>query len=285
MNLTIAKTDNRTSVNRGDRVTYTISISNNTATAATNVTVTDDLPPQVTFVSASNGGALNAARVTWTNLTVPANSTLFITATVDINSNASGTLTNLATVNNGNSATDSTNVNAPPQTFLQLTKFASYQQVNSSRTIDYTVTVRNAGSVDANSVVVTDNTDSDTTITNNGGGTQAGNQLQWNAGTLAPNETRTFQYRVSVNAGTPAGTVISNTVRASGSNAAEVQVTLNLTLVSAGNNVQFAQNSLARPTLMAVAENVPYSPLRSFLSGILSFLSPVSVFQAVAATI
>ncbi len=276
-------------MNQNDRVTYTISITNATATAASNVTVTDDLPPQVTFVSASNGGTLNVGRVTWTNLAVPANSTLFITVTVDINSNATGTLTNIATVNNGNSATDSTSVNAPPQTFLQLTKFASYQQVNSSRTIDYTVTVRNAGSNNALNTVVTDNTDSDTTITNAGGGTQNGNQLQWTVGTLTPNETRTFQYRVSVNAGTPAGTVIGNTVRASGSNASEVQVTLNLTLVSSGNNVQFAQNSISDEInsmkLIASTDNVRRSPLYSFLMGILDFLSPISVIQAIAATI
>lgn len=269
-------------MNQNDRVTYTISITNATATAASNVTVTDDLPPQVTFVSASNGGTLSSSRVTWTNLTVPANSTLFITATVDINSNATGTLTNIATVNGGNSATDSTTVNAPPQTFLQLTKFASYQQVNSSRTIDYTVTVRNAGSNNALNVVVTDATDSDTTITNNGGGTQNGNQLQWNAGTLAPNETRTFQYRVSVNSGVPAGTVISNTVRASGSNAAEVQVTLNLTLVSAAKNVQFAQSPQSPASMMA---NASESTLKAFVKGIVSFLSPFSVIQAIAATI
>lgn len=237
-------------------------------------------------MSASNGGTLSSQRVTWNGLTVPANSTLFITVTVDVNGNAAaGTMTNLATVNNGNSATDNTTVNAPPQTFLQLTKFASYQQIGSSRTIDYTVTVRNAGSAAANDIVVTDNTDSDTTITNAGGGTQAGNQLQWNAGTMAINETRTFQYRVSVNAGTPAGTVISNTVRASGSNAAEVQVTLNLTLVSAGNNVQFAQNAISSTTLIAKSDNVPESPFSAFFIRFLNFLSPLSVLKAIAATI
>jgi len=239
-------------------------------------------------VSASNGGTLSSSRVTWNNVSVPANSTAFLTVTVDVKTDASGTLFNRADVT-GNTASDTTTVSTPAQTFLQLTKFAQYQQVGSSRTIDYTVTVSNGGSVPANNVVVTDTTDTNTTITNTGGGTQNGNQLQWTVGTLQPGDSRTFQYRVSVNSGVPGGTTIRNTVRATSSNASTVEVTLSLTLFAQGNNVQFAQSTLPtgmdRMILLADADNVPASPIASFLFGFLNFLSPVSVIQAIAATI
>jgi len=54
--LTITKSDGPDPVNAGGTVTYTLSIANRGPLAATAITVTDQLPPEVTFGSASGEG-------------------------------------------------------------------------------------------------------------------------------------------------------------------------------------------------------------------------------------
>lgn len=256
--------------------------------AANNLTVTDDLPSMVTFASASDNGSLGGNRVTWTGILVPANATTYLTVTVDVKSDATGTLVNTATVN-GITAVDSSSVSVP-QTFLYLTKSANYQQVGSVRTIDYTVRVTNNGSYAATSLVVLDTPSSSVTVTDAGGGTVNGGQIRWDVASLAVGETRTFQYRVSVNSNVGAGTAINNTVRASASNAAPVELTLTITtLAQAGQAVQFAQSTVRDASdnaiVVASVDNRSGSTFDAFLRNLLRFLSPVSVIQAIAATI
>ncbi len=125
-NLNVTKTDGRSSANVGDTLNYTISITNSTNVAATNVTVTDSLPSGLTNVSAGNGGNVSGNQVTWNNQTVPANGTLTLTVNGTTQNVSNGTsLTNYVTVTGTNltgnlSASDQTTVysntvyNPPP---------------------------------------------------------------------------------------------------------------------------------------------------------------------------
>ncbi len=63
--LNISKTDAPDPVNAGSNITYTISYSNTGGSQATGVVITDTIPANTTFVSASNGGTLAAGVVTW----------------------------------------------------------------------------------------------------------------------------------------------------------------------------------------------------------------------------
>ncbi len=68
----------------GEQLTYTITLTNSGGTPATNYGVTDTLDPNVTFVSASNGGTAAGGAVAWTGLTVPANGTLVLSVVVQV---------------------------------------------------------------------------------------------------------------------------------------------------------------------------------------------------------
>jgi uncharacterized repeat protein (TIGR01451 family) len=100
--LTLQKTDNRSTANPGETLTYTITVQNHSATQATNVQVTDMLPNQLQSVSASDGGSVNGQTVTWNNLTVPAygQKTLTVQAQVAPNCQA-GVLVNSARITSG----------------------------------------------------------------------------------------------------------------------------------------------------------------------------------------
>ncbi|MDH3308712.1 MAG: carboxypeptidase regulatory-like domain-containing protein, partial [Acidimicrobiia bacterium] len=69
----------------GTAVTWTITVSNKGPANATGVTVSDQLPAGVTYVSDNGGGAFNAGTSVWTigNLAVGASTSLQIVTTVD----------------------------------------------------------------------------------------------------------------------------------------------------------------------------------------------------------
>src|SRR5690606_10026448 len=73
----------------GERLTYTITLSNSGGSAGSGYGVTDQLDPNTVFVSADNGGGHAAGLVTWAALTVPAHDgsnpgTLVLTVVVDV---------------------------------------------------------------------------------------------------------------------------------------------------------------------------------------------------------
>src|SRR5207244_7133118 len=63
--LSISKTDAPDPVNAGGSITYTLSYSNTGNANASGVVVTDTIPANTTFVSATAGGTLAAGVVTW----------------------------------------------------------------------------------------------------------------------------------------------------------------------------------------------------------------------------
>ncbi|HEX7150879.1 MAG TPA: IPTL-CTERM sorting domain-containing protein [Thermoanaerobaculia bacterium] len=97
--LSITKSTASTTATTGSNVTYTITVSNNGPTAATNVVVSDDLPAGLTFVSATpSQGTCNASDPISCNLGTLANGA---SATVTVVANVSatgGTIANTASV-------------------------------------------------------------------------------------------------------------------------------------------------------------------------------------------
>jgi uncharacterized repeat protein (TIGR01451 family) len=86
--LALSKDDGRTSAVPGQTITYTLTVTNVGARGATGIALTDALPQNTTFVSASDGGAMTAGvagTVTWTAFSIPSGGSATRTLTVRIN--------------------------------------------------------------------------------------------------------------------------------------------------------------------------------------------------------
>jgi uncharacterized repeat protein (TIGR01451 family) len=111
--MTLTKDDGRTVVGPGDVLTYTINFANtsnatNHPGAAVNVVLTDNLPPNTTYVSCgfnapTSGTCAQAAGVVTWNVSgiVAAGAGGSVRLTLQVNANATGTVVNNVTVNYG----------------------------------------------------------------------------------------------------------------------------------------------------------------------------------------
>src|SRR4051794_12596960 len=159
--LGLAKSVNDATPNVGENVTFTVVLTNNGPDTATHVSVHDQLPAGLTFVSATpSQGTYNSGTGTWTVGTVATSTpqVLQIQATVT----SPSALTNSATiagadqsdVNPGNNTANATVT--PQQADLSLTKIVSDPTPNVGDNITFTLTVGNSGPDTATGVSVQD---------------------------------------------------------------------------------------------------------------------------------
>ena len=140
---------NNTAPNFGDKVEYTITLSNNGVVDAKQVVVVDTLDEGLTFVSASDNGVWNPFKrtVTWTVDLAKGESKVFtVIATVS----AYGNILNTVSVGDKSS---SVNIAVPE---IIPGKTVDVENPNFGDTVTYTVVVTNNGVVDAKQVVVRD---------------------------------------------------------------------------------------------------------------------------------
>ena len=141
-------------------LTYTLNVSNFGPDDATGVTVTDTLPPQVTFVSASTGCFFASGVVTCALGALAGNDSTQATITVTTPS-TTGTISNTATVAGNETDPDTTNNESTIETLVRdpadlgVTVSDSPDPVTTGSTLTYTTVVTNAGPGDAPSVFMT----------------------------------------------------------------------------------------------------------------------------------
>lgn len=167
--LSLAKTIDNPTPNVGQNVTFTINLNNSGPGPATNVAVSDKLPPGLTFISAApSQGSFDSLNGVWSVGTVSAgaSASLQLAATV----NTSTAVTNTAQVSrsdqpdpdstpNNNSATedDQSSITVTPQRAdLSLTKTVDNAAPNPDGTVNFTLNLRNAGPGAATNISVTD---------------------------------------------------------------------------------------------------------------------------------
>ncbi len=271
--------------NAGDSITYTLnwSVSGNTPV---NTVLTDPLPANTTFVSASNGGTSDGTTVTWNlgtknpaangsvTLTVKANSPLDsgtvitntgkICGTGELPLNADhreGLTTKCAT------STVTTTVSAKAS--LGLTKTADLVTVNGNQNITYTITWSVAGNSQTTNVTVTDPIPATTTYVSMNCGSTTGmctmsttgtpvTSATWLLGTRNPGETGTLTYVVKTAISVPNGSIIPNTAKIAADGIDPVFATANVTAATAP---QLQITKTANATIVNPGDPITYTVL------------------------
>ncbi len=165
VDLEVTKTDSPDPVVAGRQLVYTVLVKNNGPSTATNVQLTDTLPPQVQFVSATTtqGSVSHASGVmTGTLGTVPVGGTVTVTLTTRVAEATVGTITNRAEVNAAETESNPDNNRDDEPTLVRaevdlvVSKTDSPDPVTAGQPLVYTVVVANNGPSTATNVQLTD---------------------------------------------------------------------------------------------------------------------------------
>jgi large repetitive protein len=231
--LSITKDDSVDPINPGGSLTYTLTVTNNGPSTATNVVITDTLPGGVTFVSASPGCTHNPGVVTCTISTLDENSNAIFLITVTVNAGVSGDITNNVSVTadepepdpdpNPNTDSETTTVTSQPVADLRVEKTDSPDPVTAGDQLVYTLTVTNDGPSSATNVAVTDTLPASATYVSatpsqGSGCSETAGTVTCNLGNIANGASATITIVVIPTVATPdpgiqnTATVASNTV-------------------------------------------------------------------------
>jgi len=200
---------------------------------ATNLTITDPIPLNSTFVLADNGGVYSTAdnAVTWSLGTKsPGDSGIFtIAVTVNSLAEAGAMIVNTATIDcdetdpvSDDASTVITTSTAP---ILQITKDVSDSPVNPGDTVTYTVVITNVGSEDATNLTLTDVMPTNLTFADGGDNTKT-----FTLGDLAIGDSVTKTYDVVVSNNSGAGTY-TNTATAEADNHSPISAEVDVDVV------------------------------------------------------
>ena len=157
--LSLTKTDSPDPVLLGQQLTYTLTVTNNGPSLATDVTKTDTLPAAVSFVSASSACEEFEGTVTCIIATIASGDVG--TVSIVVSPGSIGTITNTSTVTSNvpdsdtgdNSATVTTLVDAAAD--LSVTKTDTPDPVLLGEQLTYTIMVTNEGPSAATSAIAT----------------------------------------------------------------------------------------------------------------------------------
>lgn len=219
--LVIAKSVDEATAAPDDTLVYTIVVTNDGPSTATDVDFTDTLPTGVTFVSGTTtvggqsvSGTPGNSTVTSTIGTLLSGQSATITIDVTIDNTTTGVITNTA-VTSGTDETDTTNNSATAQTTvspeidLVITKTDDDNNLvlSPGDSIAYSLLVENNGPSDATGVAVVDLLPTGLTYNPTGSTTPAstssvagGTQLTFNVGDLAMGDTTTILINATVDA-------------------------------------------------------------------------------------
>src|SRR5206468_2092821 len=215
--LAIVKTDAPDPVIAGNNITYTLSYSNTGNANASGVVITDTIPANTTFVSATGGGTLAAGVVTWNIGALNSGSSSSVQLVVQVASPlANGTVISNATYGIDSNETAPVAGGMAPTTVssapvLAIAKADAPDPVSAGSDITYTLSYSNTGNANASGVVITDTVPANTTfVSATGGGTLAAGVVTWNIGSLNAGSSSSVQLVVQVTSPLANGTVITN---------------------------------------------------------------------------
>jgi uncharacterized repeat protein (TIGR01451 family) len=172
----LVKSDGRGEVAPGDIVTYTLTVKNVGQQGADALVLSDTLPAHTSFVAASDGGVLVDGVVVWQDIALAVGAETERTVTVQIDQAVPPgveTITNRAEVTGPEGVYDSDDdVDALVlASDLVVTKDDGQASVAAGQAVTYTLTIRNAGTVEATGIVLSDTLPAETVFiaASNGG--------------------------------------------------------------------------------------------------------------------
>src|SRR5207247_1558561 len=215
--LAVSATDAPDPVAAGGTITYTLGYSNTGNSGATGVVLSDTIPVNTTFVSATGGGALSAGIVTWSIGSLAAGGSGSVQLVVRVASPlASGTV-----ITDGTYSIDSveiapvsgaaitTTVTSTP--VLAVTATDAPDPVVAGGTITYTLSYSNTGNSGATGVILADTIPVNTTfVSATGGGSLSAGVVTWSIGPLAAGASGSVTLAVGVASPLANGTVITD---------------------------------------------------------------------------
>ncbi len=244
----ISDTDASDDITAGDTVHYTLIIENQGNEALTGVNITDTLPAGLTFVGASEviTGAGNnitvigdALSINIPMLNIGNSQSASFEVTVDAFAPMSNIYVNQAVIDSDQTNPSTSDNNGDASDGNQPTRFVAVNGmagaadidvekrwshaldldgdglVDPGETIAYTITVLNTGSAMATDVRLSDTIPANTTLVNGSVSTSAGvvvteDPVNINVGNLNPGGLVTIQFSVTIDGGTPDGSIVPN---------------------------------------------------------------------------
>ncbi len=206
-------------------LTYTLTVTNLGPSTSSNLVVVDQLPTNVTFVSASSSGFLTNGQVKWTNFLVFTNGqTTNLTVTVTTPS-SSGNITNVGSASAVTADPVTGNNDGTATNAIVITAIAAQADVKTTKTgptnvfagtnFSYTITLTNSGPSTASSITVTDAIPSGVSfISATGGGILTNGIVKWTVASLTngASSNLTLQVTAPANSGTLTNIVSSGSI-------------------------------------------------------------------------
>ncbi len=217
VDLSVAKTVNNINPAAGSTITYTLSLINNSITTATNITLTDILDSDLTYVSSTGDGTYNSGTGLWTVPTISGNTTLTQDITVTVGGGVSdGTIIpNTVAITSADQADPLVGNNTAGQDVtiggldLSLTKIINNSTPNAGEVVTYTLTITNLSSNTANLIEVTDTLPTGVTYSSDSGGYDSLTGI-WTVGTLAGSASTSLTISATIDTSTAGDTIINS---------------------------------------------------------------------------
>ncbi|MEG1061679.1 MAG: isopeptide-forming domain-containing fimbrial protein [Oscillospiraceae bacterium] len=225
---TITKTVDKVSILPGDKLTYTITVSNSNLTPLSDVLVTDTVPVGLVADTINNGGVNSAGIITWTIPSVPAKAngadgtaSVSFTATVPADAADKCVYKNTAQIASVSKDTSKASIsgevtstyNAPVAPTIQIIATPASGNVNPlpGEKITYTITVTNPNATPIKDVSVSDKVPDGLNVgTISNGGVNSSGVIAWTIASVAPSGSETVSFETTVPPALTAGATYDN---------------------------------------------------------------------------